>query len=349
MTAAKPSRAADCNAVDVDDAYRRFDIERPEHLPEDHWACIAREADRLGRSLDAGDVSQALSDIKCLVESISRVVLDIDGTPADPRADFDTLVNRAHTLLAGQPGHQLANTSLFGDLATQASKIARNLAKIRNAYGGGHGRSRTPEVNAEMLILALDGGLLWARWALRRIGYFAIGRPTVLIDDLVVQSKVFRAGDLQKRLLAANLSSLEPHHQRSIGVAVGQRVMRGTFVVRGDGLDPCLASDDLNTWPRDYRIGLAYGLWFDPDNRLTLTSQSLKDALQVLEPVPDCMTEIEEWVARIKSEPVPSSLAAPWSVSHAAAEDIRSRIPRRSAEEGAALAALADHLNPDPF
>ena len=90
----------------VSDLYSRFEIARPDYLGDDHWACIQREADRLGRSLDVGDGSQALSDIKCLVESISRVVLEIDGTPAAPNAGFDTVVNQAHALLTGQPGQR---------------------------------------------------------------------------------------------------------------------------------------------------------------------------------------------------------------------------------------------------
>lgn len=138
--------------------------------------------------------------------------------------------------------------------------------------------------------MALDGGLLWARWALRRLGYFSEGRPTPLINDLVVTSQIFYAGTLQRRLLAANLPTAEPRHQRSIGIAVGQRVMQGTFEVRRDGLEPCLASDDLNTWPRDYRLGLAYGLSFDTAGALTLTTRSAEEALQVLEPVPDGVT-----------------------------------------------------------
>lgn len=116
----------------VNDLYTRFQIARPDYLGDDHWACIEREADRQWRSLAAGDGSQALSDIKCLVESISRIVLEIDGTPAAPNTAFDTVVTQAHTLLTGQPGHELANQSTFGQLSTQASKIARNLGNIRN-------------------------------------------------------------------------------------------------------------------------------------------------------------------------------------------------------------------------
>lgn len=334
--------------VTMNDLYTRFEIARPEYLGDDHWACIEREAGRLWRSLAADDGSQALSDIKCLVESISRIVLEIDGTPAAPNIAFETVVAQAHALLTGQPGHQLANQSPFGQLATQASKIAKNLGSVRNEFGGGHGRARTPDLRDEMVALALDGGLLWARWALRRLGYFSEGRPTSLINDLVVTPQNFYSGTLQRRLLAANLPALEPRHQRSIGVAVGQRVMRGTFVVRHDGLDPCLASDDLNTWPRDYRLGLAYGLWFDPAGGLSLTVHSLEDALRVLEPVPDGANDLTEWVARIGQLRLPGGLGEDYGASMAAEQFVRRWLTFRPAEEHPALVALAENIKPEP-
>jgi hypothetical protein len=279
---------------------------------------------------------------------ISRIVLEIDGTPSAPNTAFDTVVTQAHTLLTGQPGHELANQSTFGQLATQASKIARNLGNIRNEFGGGHGRARTPDLRDEMVALALDGGLLWSRWALRRLGYFAEGRPTSLINDLVVTPQTFYAGTLQRRLLAANLPALDPRHQRSIGVAVGQRVMRETFVVRRDGLEPCLESDDLSTWPRDYRIGLAYGLWFDPAGGLTLTTRSLEDALRVLEPVPDGATDLADWVARIVERRFPGGLGDDFTASLAAEQFVRRWITFRPADEHPALAALAENIKPEP-
>lgn len=328
--------------------YSRFEIARPDYLGDDHWDCIQCEADRLWRSLAAGDGSQALSDIKCLVESISRIVLEIDGTPAAPNTGLDTVVAQAHSLLTGQPGHELANQSTFGQLATQASKIARNLGNIRNEFGGGHGRARTPDLRDEMVALALDGGLLWSRWALRRLGYFSEGRPTSLINDLVVVPQTFYAGTLRRRLLAANLPALDPRHQRSIGVAVGQRVMRETFVVRRDGLEPCLGSDDLSTWPRDYRLGLAYGLWFDPIGGLTLTPRSLEDALQVLEPVPDGAGDLADWVTRIAERRFPGGLSEDYATSLVAEQFVRRWMPFRPTEEHPPLTALAEQIEPEP-
>jgi hypothetical protein len=327
--------------------YERFSVSRPKYLPEEHWQCVEVEAGRLWRSLEAKDPSQALNDIKCLVESVARIVLEIDGTPADPSAPFDSLVARAHTLLAGQPGHELANQSPFGQLATQASKIVRNLSVIRNEYGGGHGRARKPDIFDEMIDLALDGGLLWTRWALRRIGYFSEGRPSVLIRDL--EQEIFHSGTLQRRLAAANLPSLKERYQRSIGIAVGRRVMQGTFVVRWDGLEPCLESDDLNIWPRDYRIGLAYGLWFDSNDHLTLMTESVTLALMVLEPVRDCAEDLAEWVDRIAATRTQGPLGEDWGEAFKAENFAKEKIPLRPPDERPALVKLAKNIDASPF
>lgn len=114
---------------------------------------------------------------------------------------------------------------------------------IRNDYGGGHGRARQPELTGEMLDLAIDGSLLWTRWALRRFGYFARGRPETLIRDLVGDPGgqiVFYSGDLSARLQSADLPKIEPRYFRSIGIAVGQRAARDTFNVRIEGRRPSL-------------------------------------------------------------------------------------------------------------
>jgi hypothetical protein len=322
---------------------------RPSHLADDHWSAIEVEVGRLLRSLEADDGPQALSDLKCLVESVARIVLDLDGEPADPAAVFDTVVNRAHTLLAKQPGHELADQSPFGQMATQASKIVRGLGTIRNEFGGGHGRARIPTYSDEMVSLALDGSLLWLRWALPRIGFFAEGRPAPLINDLVGRPpSTFRSGDLARRLVAASLPELDPRHQRSIGAAVGQRTMGETFVVRRDGLEPCRDSDDLLTWPRDYRLGLVAGLWFDVDGRITLTPRSLEDALAVLEPVPNCGDELAALVDQVIRLRVPGGLTGDWPADRAAEQAVRHRIGIWPPDLGPALERLADHIKPEP-
>lgn len=296
------------------------------------------------RSLESEDDAQVIGDIKCLVESIARVALDIAGTPTDPNTSFDSTVTRAHDLLARQPGHDLAGEPEFARIASQASKMARNLGTIRNQYGAGHGRARQPYVRDEMVDLALDGGLVWARWALRRLGLFSEGRPDALIRDLVDVPQTFYSGTLRRRLEAANLPTLEARHQRALGVAVGQRCMRQTFVVRWDGLDPCLGSDDLHVWPAGYRLGLTQGLWFDPEERPTVTPESIRDGLTVMDPVPDCADDLAELVGRIATGTESGLPGAAAEEVASSVRFVRDRVRFRPQAEHAALTRLADHI-----
>lgn len=328
-----------------------WDVERPPYLRDRYWAAISIEFNRLERSMGADDNAQVLSDIKCIVECVAKIAMEINGTPAGSNASFDSVVNEAHSLLKGQAGGvELANESVLGQMATQASKIARNLGDIRNGFGGGHGRAHVPRVPEEMVRLALDGGLLWVRWALRRLGYFTEGRPDALIEDLAGDTPaVFYSGDLRRRLEAANLVSLEPQHQRAIGVAVGQRAARGTFVVHRDGVEPCLKSDNLVAWPREYRLGLVNGLWFDNDGNVTMTAASVRDALLVLDPLADCAVELDAWVNHIsrafEGRPTPAWDRDACDVS----QWIGARVRERPEEERAALSSLADLVSPYPF
>lgn len=328
--------------------YERFQIDRPEFLADHHWASIDIEAQRLERCLADGDHGQALSDIKCLVEAIAKVTLDVDGNPADPNTSFDALVNRAHILLAHQPGRDIVNESPFGQMATQASKIARNLGAVRNDWGGGHGRAHVPEVVGEMVHLALDGGFIWSRWALRRLGHFSEGRPSALIRDLIDDPQTFYAGTLRRRLEAANLSALDPRHQRSLGVAVGQRSSRGTFVVTWDGVDACANSADLVTWPVDYRLGLMQGLWFDLQDHPTVTPESIRKGLEVLKWVPDAGPLLQDLVSRVTSATPTGFTAVDWTVASSTVEFVKAVAQNRSEGEAAQLSRLAQHLEPPP-
>ncbi|MGW6697259.1 hypothetical protein [Nocardia sp. NPDC055049] len=47
--------------------------------------------------LDAKDACHALDDLKCLVESVAKVVLDINGTPPASNDDFQPIVTNAQT------------------------------------------------------------------------------------------------------------------------------------------------------------------------------------------------------------------------------------------------------------
>lgn len=248
-----------------------------------------------------------LDDLKCLVESVARITLDIAGEQKPVNASFEQTVNAAHKLLERQPGRGLADGAEFEKIAKQAFHMAQALGPLRNGFGGGHGRAYRPTISEETVLLAIDGAFTWLRWAVRRVGFFSEGRPEMLIRDLIEQRATFRAGDLRERLAAADIPALDVQHQRALGVAVGERVMEETFVVRWDGLDPCLQSAELRPWTEEYRVGLMNGLWFSREGKHTLTSQSIKDGISVLDPIPDASAELLDQV-RVVCKATPTGL-----------------------------------------
>jgi hypothetical protein len=193
----------------------------------------------------------------------------------------------------------LADNRPFALMASQAKEMAANLGNVRNEFGTGHGRARVPLIKDEMVYLSAEGTYIWVEWAIRRLDPFTAGRPGPLIDDL--RYATFTKGSLAQRLESASLPTLEPHHQRALGVAVGQRVTSGTFVVQWDGLDPAIDSIELEPWTRDYRLGLATGLLEDADGRTTITPRALEMAFDVLRPVENWTEWLEELRAGLES------------------------------------------------
>jgi len=282
----------------------------PANLSPAYRDAIELELSRLEQSASVADDAAVLGHVKCLAEAVSKVILDLNGTPDDGSASFETVVRRAHELLARQRGHELSHTSATGNIATQARKIVTSLGEMRNAYGAGHGRARVPEVSKEMLDLAVDGSLMWCRWALRRSSYFAMGRPSVLIRDLIGDADgpplTFRSGDLAARLEAAGLADLEERHVRAVGVAVGQRTARGTFVVAADGVQSIFG--DADAWPEAYRSGVIHGLLFDPYGHATITASSVLLAVQVLGTLSDPREELGGLTTALSLLPIPRPL-----------------------------------------
>jgi hypothetical protein len=331
----------------TDDPYVRFHVPRLEHIGTAHTEAIDLELQRFSRAMDARDDGQAIGYLKCLIEAIAKVVLDFNATPAGGADSFDPTVKQAHDLLATQSGHELAHGTHFGNLATQARKMAVSMSTIRNNYGGGHGRARQPELRDEMLDLAMDGTLLWIRWAIRRLGYFAQGRPETLIRDLVGDPTgqiSFSAGDLTSRLQSADLPNIDPRHARSIGLAVGQRAARHTFNVRIEGVDAAVGDNDLERWPSNYRVGVANGLLFGEDELPTITVGNVQLALQVCIPVMDAPDKIAIMLRRVIATRAPGSLPGDPQPNQDLLWFVEQNAGNRPGDEEAVWRDLARHL-----
>ena len=228
----------------------QFILTQPSGLDQVSWLAISSHAERLRTALRSQDHSLALGCAKELVESVARVVLVARGHAAANKPDYLDVLKPAHAELEYQPGPGLAQDAPVRGIAANAMKIAGRLRDLRNDYGTGHGRAATPVIEDEALVLAVEGALLWVRWALRRLEHLLAGQLTPLINDL--SQAAYSKKHWAERLLAADIPNLPEEDQRRLGVAVGQRAARGTFVVREAGFEDPLSDPNDAAWPPAY-------------------------------------------------------------------------------------------------
>lgn len=248
------------------------------------WRAIDEAQQRLFRAVDANDKPLIVGCCKELVESIAKTAISMRGEVLDT-TDYPKLVSTAHQLLGRQPGPDLGDEPELRNIAQGLRTIALQLGELRNRLGTGHGRTFTPDVQAETSDVALDGALLWSRWALARLSRLSLGRPESLIDDL--NNASFRAGKLAEGLQASDLAALDQDTQRRLGIAVGQRAMRETFLVRQEGVEACAESQDSTLWPDAYRRGVVLGLLIDRDGYATASAWSTAMLIQLIQSIAD--------------------------------------------------------------
>jgi len=277
-------------------------LERPSGIEDQSWAAITAMLDRLSRAIGARDLSLAVGAAKELVEAVAKCVLVVRGEVVAENAKFTNVVAKAHEVLERQPGKGLTQAEPLRTIMQSAKTMASKLGDLRNSYGTGHGRPVEPEVTEELGQVCVDAALLWSRWALRRLQALAQGMPAPLISDLL-EGGIFRSGLLTERLASADLAHLEPEVQRRIGVAVGQRAMQETFVVRQDGIEQCAEHDAPDVWPTAYREGAFEGLFVNPHGQLTVDSWSARWAPRLIAPLENPAAVIDQLAARINELP----------------------------------------------
>jgi hypothetical protein len=168
-----------------------------------------------------------------------------------------------------------------------------------------------------------------------------------LIRDLVGDPRgaiIFYRGDLTDRLNYANLPELEDKHARAIGVAVGQRAASNTFNVRIEGVDACVRDPDIVRWPAAYRLGVATGLLFSPEELPTFTARNLRQALEVCLPVTDLSDDIADLIRRVMEVSPPGPLPGEPSDTAELIRFLELAGAQRPEAERAAWADLASHL-----
>ena len=279
-----------------------LNLDRPTGIEDASWAAITATLGRLGRAISAEDDSQVVGVAKELVETVAKSVLVVRGEVVAENAAFTAVVAKAHDALERQPGKGLTQAEPLRSVMQNAKAMACKLGDLRNSYGTGHGHAMEPDVTEELSRVCVDAAWMWSRWALRRLHALAQGMPTPLINDLI-GGGIFRSGLLTERLASANLANQEPEVQRRIGVAVGQRAMRETFVIRRDGIEECAERDEPEIWPAAYREGAFEGLFVDPYGQLTMDSWSARWAARLIAPLENPAEVIEKLAAKIDDLP----------------------------------------------
>ena len=265
------------------------------------WTAVVGHRDRLNEARRGGDRSLVLGRAKELAESVARVVVTERGRVAPAAEGFPSLIDSAHEVLRRQPGTDLSNDRDLRDLIQGAMKIVKSVGTIRNSFGSGHGRAREPQVEQEMVDVAVAATMLWVRWALGRLAPLILGQPTSLISDLL-DGRHFYKGNLAERLRAANIRDLDTSIQQKLGTAVGIRAMRHTVLVQVEGVEACASSDSLDEWPLYYRRGVVDGLFFDQNGKVRTSRWAVELVPGLLGSTDDQATELDRLLALLGSE-----------------------------------------------
>lgn len=324
-------------------------LEKPKHLSSANWDAIAKEYERLTRAESADDLGDIIGQCKCLVESVSRVALELDGRPPPSNASYSEVAKDAHELLIDVKTEGKHVESAGRTASTQMSKIARSLGEYRNSNGSGHGRAFLPEIREDTASAIASSALLWVHWALPRLGAFAYGRPKTLIHDLIIDNEVFYRGSLTRRLKDADLPRMQPNHQREVGVAVARRSMQGTFVVAEDGVESCADSNSLEFWSEQYRLGIVRGLFTDKNGDITITKWGVHNALLVLAPVAEIAEEVRDVSNLVLTAGLPAKLALSSEEKSQLTDTFNHVESARSGDDLLSIRSLRDTLGIPPF
>jgi hypothetical protein len=260
---------------------------RPEVLTDRYWEAIEGHEARLDRARAAGDLSAVMGAAKDLCECVARVVCAEQAEQAGTADDFGQVISRAHLALDRRPGHGAATERSVRNIAQAARTLASEVNSLRNEVGTGHGRPVAPVVTGEMAALSEHAARLWAAWALARLDAVLRGEVSGLIKELQSGGGWHR-GLLAQRFREVGLSSLHSEDQHRLGVAVARRSNGGTFVIFEAGVKPL--GWDTESWPPNYRSGVAAGLLIDDEGRLALTGMFLKELAAIV-----AAMDLDEW------------------------------------------------------
>jgi len=294
-----------------------MDVTRPRGISDQSWQAISHHRERLDRAWSVPvDESAAIGAAKELCESVARVVLVERAVPYSLSDDMPKLVRAAHGTLDRLPGRGQVAQAAVRNLSQAALSIVTILVELRNELGTGHGRAKVPRVSREAAVAASDAAVLWTRWALTRLDELLGGDVDLLIAEL--SGAGWSRGKLDRRFDEVGLDSLFADDQRRLGVAVTNRTMGGTFVVRESGVDPLL--DRPLEWPEAYRLGVAAGLLLSPSGHVALRSRFVPVLASIV-----AQMGTEDW-RQMSGEVMESPLNPSWATDLTELTEIRSAL-----------------------
>lgn len=306
-----------------DDELLVWSIPRPLELNREAWKAISDAADRLTGAIQRDDIPAVIGSAKEMCETIARVILAQRGPSVGSNVSYGDLITMAHRAIERQPGEGVAADEDVRKIAQCAKTIVVSLGPLRNQRGTGHGRAEPPDVEVEHACIAGDAAFLWGRWALRRLGHYMLGDVSVLVNKLT--DDTFRRGVLAERLRAVDLPRRTADEARLLGVSVGQRAVRETFLVQAEGVEAAIAAPDR--WTPTYRGGVIEGLLFSADGTVTSSPWAVDSAARLLALQPDAVAVIE----RLENLAVTAAWTAPAVGSPPSLDEVTEAI-RRAAQ-----------------
>lgn len=311
-----------------------FVLVQPPGLEQSSWAAISSYAERLRIGLRGDDRELAVGSAKELVESVARAVLVARGDTAASKTDYLEVLKPAHAALEYQPGPGLTNDAAVRGIASAALKMVSRLRELRNDYGTGHGRAVAPVVEDEVLVLAVEGALLWVRWALRRLEHLLAGQLAPLINDLA--QAVYSKKQWSDRLMAADIPHLEVEDQRRLGLAVGRRASRGTFVVREVGMEAPLDDPNDAAWPPAYREGTVEGAFLNAAGQVQLDDEHMviEPVVRMIESSPTVVAQVRELRSKLAAASWSPAFVRSWRAATTVMRQNAGRLSSPDAQDG---------------
>jgi hypothetical protein len=225
-------------------------------------SAVLANADRVNRALEVGDVEQVVGTAKDLVESVTKVVLQALGTTFGSGETLPRLGRRALQGLGAHP-QSFEDRPPLRNLANALVQVPDAISTLRNRDGTGHGRPFLSDLSIANAEFTGHVALAWSRWVLAALGRVLAGMAAVdeaarRIED---RWEPFPRGSMRTVLGELRLPELEPIQQHRLGLAVGRRSVKGTWVADLDIVEPLAAGEE--PYPSHFAVGVIEGFFID--------------------------------------------------------------------------------------